>query len=623
MPGLAAVALPKRPDLRDLLDCMLGRMSHGQHVRMEHGPHSVAVAVGVVARRHPAGHAMFARAAGGVGTVIDGEIYDADRERAQLEKGGVAFGGDSHAELLLRGYETEGRAFLERLHGVFSALIWNEPEGTLTVITDRFGMRPTYVARPAGAFVVASEIQAVLCAPGVDASSDEDGVAAFFAFGHFFGDSTLVRGVRALPPATCGVYRIADDSYHEERYWTHRPGATLNSPEDAVSSLDEALVAAVDRRAKPGERLGLSLSGGLDARTILALMPNGVDLRTVSLGIEGSLDHRSATALAAAASVPHTNYVLDAAFLLNFERHLRAMVQLTDGHYLDQAIVMPTLNVYRELGIDFLHRGHGGELLHMKKAYAYSLDAEALGASEPALEEWLFKNLTGYMLAGVPDELFTFDVRGRAREALRSALSRTEPGRRPADRVWQLFLNERLHRETALSMQIFHSVATVRMPFIDNDVVSVLLSIPADMKLGETLQAALLRRRRPEFLRVTNTNTGAPVGAGRLAREVGYARMRIAAKLGMKGYQPYERLGLWLRRELRELVTSTLLGDRLLEGGLFRPAVVRRIVEEHFSQQANHTFLLMALLVFVIGEGLRHDPPARSGELTLSALQRE
>jgi asparagine synthetase B (glutamine-hydrolysing) len=178
--------------------------------------------------------------------------------------------------------------------------------------------------------------------------------------------------------------------------------------------------------------------------------------------------------------------------------------------------------------------------------------------------------------------------------------------------VWQLFLNERLHRETALSMQMFNNFTTVRMPFVDNDVVRVLLSMPPEMKLDETLQAALFRRRRPDFLRVTNTNTGARVGAGRMAREIGYLRMRVAAKLGLKGYQPYERLGLWLRRELRDLVTSTLLEDRFLGGGLFRPDAIRRVVDAHLDGKANHTFLLMALLIF--GMGRQGDRLARPAE---------
>jgi hypothetical protein len=257
-------------------------------------------------------------------------------------------------------------------------------------------------------------------------------------------------------------------------------------------------------------------------------------------------------------------------------------------------------------------RGHGGELLHMKKAYAFSLDAEALAASDAGLERWLFSHLTGYMLGGVPDDLFTIDLRAIAHASLGRALDRCRAGNRPVDRVWALFLNERIHRETALSMHKFGCFAGMRQPYLDPDVVELIFSLPADRKLGDELQTAILRRRRPEFLRVTNSNTGTRLAAGALETKLATFRMKVGAKLGLKGYQPYERLGLWLRRELRGLVESVLEHESFLESGLVRPDVVKRLVQEHAANQANHTFLLMSLLIFALGQELRRMPVFRT-----------
>jgi hypothetical protein len=157
-------------------------------------------------------------------------------------------------------------------------------------------------------------------------------------------------------------------------------------------------------------------------------------------------------------------------------------------------------------------------------------------------------------------------------------------------------------------MHMFGCFTTIRMPFIDNDVVDSLLEMPARMKLGDELQTQVLRHRNPGFLGVVNSNTGARMGAGRLERELGYFRMRVAAKLGLKGYQPYERLGLWLKRELKPLVDRVLLGERFLARGLFRPDVVARVVDEHSTGRANHTFLLMALLIFEMGQQMLEQP---------------
>lgn len=540
--------------------------------------------------------------------ILDGEIYDAADVRQRLLTAGAVVAGTSEADVLLAGWRHGGAKFLATLHGLFNAVIWDRDARELTVLTDRFGLRPLYIATTPGAFVVASEVKAVLAQGGVNTASSEAGVAEFFAFGHFINDVTFFAGIRALPPATCLVFHAADGRVDETRYWQPSVRSNGSAASDHVRALDDHLSAAVQRRSRSGERLGLSLSGGLDARTLLGLMPAGLDLSSVCIGIDGGIDHRGASELARIAGVPHHPYILDGAFLSNFETHLRDMIRLTDGHYLDQGIVMPTLPTYRKLGIDFLLRGHGGELMHMTKAYSFSLDAAALGASETQLSAWLYSHLTAYMLDGVPPDVFAIDVPDLARSSLRKALDRTGPVSAPVDRVWQLFLTTRLHRETALSMHMFGSFATVRMPYIDNDVVDTLLAMPAAMKLGDELQTEILRHRKPAFLDVVNSNTGARMGAGRVERELARFRMRVAAKLGVKGYQPYERLGLWLKQELKPLVERVLLSDQFFDRSVFRADAVRRVVDEHMTSRANHTFLLMSLLIFEMGQQMLCEP---------------
>ena len=69
-------------------------------------------------------------------------------------------------------------------------------------------------------------------------------------------------------------------------------------------------------------------------------------------------------------------------------------------------------------------------------------------------------------------------------------------------------------RETALSMVEFGSVVETRLPYLDNELIDLLLAIPPELKLGDTIQTHILRRHQPAFLQVVNSNTGAPLGAG-------------------------------------------------------------------------------------------------------------
>jgi hypothetical protein len=82
--------------------------------------------------------------------------------------------------------------------------------------------------------------------------------------------------------------------------------------------------------------------------------------------------------------------------------------------------------------------------------------------------------------------------------------------------------------------------------------------------------------------------------------------MKVLGRLGVAGYQPYERLGLWLARELKPLVHRVLLSERFFDKRLFEPAGIRELLWQHERRQRNHTYLIMALLVLEMAG--QHEP---------------
>ena len=326
--------------------------------------------------------------------VMEGEVYDYEEQRQALSAGGHRFQSDSHAELLLHGYESAGEKFFRGLHGAFAAAIWDKRSRRLMLVNDRFGMKGLYYAQLPGRLLFASEIKALLVDAELSRRANPRGIAQFFTFGQLLGEDTLLEEVRLLPAASVLTYSVDDERVSLERYW--RPegqpaGHVARSEKAFLDDMDEAFQRAVDRCTRGSEVLGLSLSGGLDARTILGVLDPQRPVTTVCLGMEGSLDHRCAEEMSRLANRPHHRHVLNTRFLASFEEHLRQDVYLTDGHFLCQCIVMPTLPLYRELGIQVLLRGHAGELLHMDKAYNFSLDAQALSLrGTDDLQAWLF-----------------------------------------------------------------------------------------------------------------------------------------------------------------------------------------------------------------------------------------
>jgi asparagine synthase (glutamine-hydrolysing) len=544
---------------------------------------------------------------GGRCVLLDGEIYDLAEHRRTLERQGAHFAGESAEELLAHGLALRGETFLRDIDGYFAAAVWEPASAALTVLNDRFGMRPLYYALTRSAFVFASEIKAILKDPDVQRRLSLRGAAQFFTFGHLLGEDTLFDSVRAMPPASLVRFDGVSHGVAMSRYWRMTSAAPFSNEDEALSEVDACFGRAVERRTAGERSLGLSLSGGLDARTILAAVPRSRRLTSISLGIRGSIDHRAASDLAQLAGARHHCHFLSEDFLAQFPSHLQTLVHLTDGHYLDQAVTVPTLPVYRELGIDVLLRGHAGELLHMDKAYAFSITRDQLDfASSDALEQWLWSHLTAYMIAGVGHDIFRQptrdDAAALARHSLRSALDESEGYSPVSQRLWHLFIGQRLRRETAMSMQMFSSVVDVRLPYLDNEFVAAIMRVPPPLKMGDRMQSFILRQRMPSFLKVLNANTGAQMGAAAWMQELSSFRLKVLSKLRVPGYQPYERLGLWLSRALHPFLRGVLLSDRALGRDLFEPAVVRRVVAEHAARSHNHTFLLMAMLIFELGQ---------------------
>lgn len=501
-------------------------------------------------------------------------------------------------------------SFFAKLRGAFIAAVFDFESGELQVVNDRFGQRPLYYAVHQGVLHFSTSLPALI-AGQVPAEISAEGLAQFFTFGQYLDCDTLFAGIKVLPAGSMLRFDLNSGSLRIESYLDASSGSLASTPRSDAEWIDAicgAMFRAVRTASDETEGLGVALSGGLDARTLLGLVDHEhVDVKTICLGMPGSLDLRCAKKMSAMVGCQYHAHLLDETFLKDYERHLYDMLDLTGGQYLSQCIVMPTLPVYRDQGIQVLLRGHAGELMHMSKAYAFSIDDEAMTiATREQAKQWLFKHLQAYMLDGIEGNLFQGEyataMAVAPREAFDRDFSRTPDLEDPRQAIWHAFVNTRLRRETTLSLGKFASVCDVRVPMLDGELVDLLLSAPVELKLGEAIQRAILQRYRPDFLRVINANTGAPMTVGPTLQQILGLKMRVLAKLGAPGYQPYERLGLWLRQQLRDLVRKILLDEQCLDRGVFNPEVLRKVLQNHDNKKANHTYLILAMMVFEAGQ---------------------
>src|SRR5262245_31963763 len=303
MPGIFGLAsAPPVVGTAALLAAMAARLRHhAWYQESRHLDEAAGVALGrtalgtVNAAAQPA-----ANEDGSLLAVMDGEIHDYPEQRRALEAAGHTFRGHSHAELLLHGYEARGQAFFRGLRGKFVAALWDARKRRLILTNDRFGMRPLYYVKLPGRLLFASEIKALLADPEVSRRGDLRGIAQFFTFGHLLGEDTLLEAVRVLPAAGWLTYDLREDRLTPGCYGglPAGPGEDGVARSQVLDRLDQAFADAVARCASGTDRLGLSLSGGLDARTILAVLPPDRPVTTVSIGMDGSMDHAAAAEMA-------------------------------------------------------------------------------------------------------------------------------------------------------------------------------------------------------------------------------------------------------------------------------------------------------------------------------------
>ena len=395
--------------------------------------------------------------------------------------------GDA-AETFLRQYTSEGNRCFAEIKGAFIAAMFDPSTGSLRVVNDRFGQRPLYYLVADGILRFSTSLAALFAAVAQPAVSP-GGLAQFFTFGQYLDCDTLFDGVKVLPAGSVLRFDTHSGTLRVESYLAGGVSRiTKKSTDEWIDAIAESTASAVQSASRHTDGLGLALSGGLDARTILGLIDHSqVELTTICLGMPGSLDLRCAQQMADAVGCHHHSHLLDEAFLANFESHLDRMIDLTGGQYLSQCIVIPTLPVYREQGIRVLLRGHAGELMHMSKAYAYSLDDQAMAiTTRDQVREWLFKHLQSYMLDGVEGDLFLNEYSSAMASAPKEAFDRSFDQipelDDPRQAIWHSFVNDRLRRETTLSLGKFASICDVRVPLLDAELVDLLLACAGGIK---------------------------------------------------------------------------------------------------------------------------------------------
>lgn len=220
--------------------------------------------------------------------VYNGELYNFQELRREMESKGHRFQTRSDTEVVLHAYEEWGAECLRRFNGMFAFAIWSRRNRSLFLARDRIGEKPLYYFRDGQRLVFGSEIKSIVADPTIPRELNLKGLVNFLAFNHAVAPETIYRSIFKLLP---GHFLIAcGDDLRVVQYWDvgdEAPAVERGmSEEEHAGQVLKLLDDSVRRRMVADVPVGAFLSGGVDSSAVVALMRRHASgpIKTFSLG---------------------------------------------------------------------------------------------------------------------------------------------------------------------------------------------------------------------------------------------------------------------------------------------------------------------------------------------------
>jgi asparagine synthase (glutamine-hydrolysing) len=556
-----------------------------------------------------AGHQPMMTSNGQFVIVYNGEIYNFQELRLELESRGHQFRSRTDSEVALYAYAEWGPQAVERFNGMFAFAIWDKTRQELFLTRDRYGIKPLYYTLQNQTLLFGSEVKTILAHPAYSTELDAEALLEYFTFQNLFTDRTLFKDIHLLP-AGCTLRAQLGKSDHEsiQRYWDFN----FREPEEPgdlnayTEELDRLLQQAVIRQLVSDVDVGSYLSGGMDSGTITAIAATqlpylktftcGFDLHSAS-GLELGFDERENSELMSYMfKTEHYEMVLKAG---DMERIMPKLA----WHIEEPRIGQSYPNFYAaQLASKFgkvVLSGGGGDEMFGGYPWRYYRAVSCNGFDnyiDKYYSYWkrlLPSSDIEKVFAPISPAVKNIDTR----EIFRSVFIDPDsmPLNRPEDYVnaslyfeAKTFLHGLLVVEDKLSMA--HSLET-RVPFLDNDLVDFAMRMPVSMKLRNLDKVA--QENENDLSRYfRRTNDGKLLLRQAMSR---YIPPEIA-NAEKQGFSAPD--ASWFKGESIEYVRREILDRRARIFDYLDRGTVDNLVSEHLDGRQNRRLLIWSLLSF-------------------------
>lgn len=501
----------------------------------------------------------------------------------------------SNATYLIHVYEEKGIDFLQELNGWFSGILIDRQANKTILFNDRFGMQKIFYYEGKEAFYFASEAKAILNVCPELRQLDMQGLGELLNCGCTLERRTLFKNVFLLPPASAWSFNNSDRvnraTYFNPASWENQ---TWLEKEFFYDKLRETFVHILPRYFRSTQTIGISLTGGLDTRMLLANMDMPeykYPFYTFGSMYRKCFDEKVAQKVAASMNQTHYIIKLDSKFLFDFPKYAERTIYVTDGSFdVSGAPELYVNKLAREIAPIRLTGNYGSEVLR---------DIRWLKAGRPN------------------EDAFSPDFRVIINSASNTLVQINQIVSNPL--TFTLFVETPWHENNRLVSE--QSQLTLRTPYLDNDIVKLLYrapmgvrdsrelswrlisdgnpalaAIPTDRGYGGNLRFPLstLSRMYYEFLFKTEYayNYGMPQWLARFD----YTFKFIHFERLFLGRHKFYHFRLWYRDQLADYVKAILLDDRTLNRPYLNKKAVEQMVGSHTKGYRNYTTEITQLL---------------------------
>ena len=286
MCGIAGFTHRGRPGYTELIDALTGSLFHRgpDHQGVYASPDICLGAVRLKIIDFAGGDQPMSSADGSTVIAFNGEIYNHDELRRELEALGIQFRTRCDTEVVLEAFRRWDTGCFARFRGMFAAAIWSQPKKRLVLARDRMGIKPLYFMRRAGDLHFASELKAIFAHPAVPRELDHEALGDYLSLNYVPSPRTLVKGIEKLAAGHFLEYRAGKVSI--EPYWKLNFAPERMGLGEAKEHLDGLLRNSVREHMISDAPVGIWSSGGLDSSTVLHYAAEAASrpLQTFSVG---------------------------------------------------------------------------------------------------------------------------------------------------------------------------------------------------------------------------------------------------------------------------------------------------------------------------------------------------